>query len=96
MRLFGRGARHAAAPAQQVAPEPAPEGAPPPSPPGLPPEGAYVTDGESLYRVANSIRDPRDGELIIELEDCRTLELILCSASVIADLRLCAVTPAAR
>jgi hypothetical protein len=98
MRLFGRGRRSgacdselapgAAAGDHALAPTEA-GGAPPP------PEGSYVTDGASLYRVAHAMRDPRDGELIIELEDCRTLELILCSASVVADLRLCTVTPTA-
>jgi hypothetical protein len=59
------------------------------------PEGAYVTDGASLFRVAHAIRDPRGGEVILELEDCRTLEVILCSASVVAELRLHMVTPGA-
>jgi hypothetical protein len=59
------------------------------------PEGAYVTDGASLFRVAHSIRDPRGGEVILELEDCRTLEVILCSASVVAELRLHMVRPGA-
>jgi hypothetical protein len=96
MRLFGRSRR-------AVAGEPRPEHAPGAGEENLareqadcaplPPEGSYVTDGASLYRVAHAMRDPRDGELIIELEDCRTLELILCSASVVADLRLCTVTP---
>ncbi|HMD55859.1 MAG TPA: hypothetical protein VKG82_00125 [Solirubrobacteraceae bacterium] len=105
MRLFGRRPRQEPPAPDEAAPG---EAAPVPEPGGvglldaaeptgsrLPPEGSYVTDGASLYRVAHSIRDPRDGELIIELEDCRTLELILCSASVIAELRLCAVRPAA-
>ncbi len=59
------------------------------------PEGAYVTDGASLFRVAHALRDPRGGELIVELEDCRTLELILCPARAMVDLDLDTVTPRA-
>jgi hypothetical protein len=57
------------------------------------PEGSYVTDGSSLFRVAHSIRDSR-GALLVELEDCRTLELILCPVGAMLDLRLAAVAPA--
>jgi hypothetical protein len=57
------------------------------------PEGSYVTDGSSLFRVAHSIRDSR-GALLVELEDCRTLELILCPVEAMLDLRLAAVAPA--
>ena len=43
--------------------------------------------------VAHSIRDSR-GALLVELEDCRTLELILCPVDAMLDLRLAAVAPA--
>jgi hypothetical protein len=58
------------------------------------PEGAYVTDGASLYRVAHIIA-PADGDsMLLELEDCRTLEVILCSAAAMAGRHLDPVTPA--
>jgi len=57
--------------------------------------GSYVTDGASLFRVAHTLSDQRGGELLVELEDCQTLELVLCSAAAMADMRLHSVTPAA-
>ena len=59
-------------------------------------EGTYVTDGASLFRVANAIRDTRRGELLLEIEDCRTLELTLCPADAVVSLALETVVPARR
>ncbi len=55
--------------------------------------GAYVTDGSSLFRVAQTIADGRTGNLLVELEDCRTYEVIICSAAALSDLRLAEVKP---
>jgi hypothetical protein len=66
-------------------------GAPPAS---LPVEGSYVTDGASLFRVAEALRDPNSGKLLLELEDCKTLELILCPADAVVALALETVVPA--
>ncbi|HUN77651.1 MAG TPA: hypothetical protein VMU32_01900 [Solirubrobacteraceae bacterium] len=57
-----------------------------------PSTGAYITDGTGLFRVADAISTR--GELFLELEDCRTLELILCQARTVARLGLRKVTPA--
>jgi hypothetical protein len=62
----------------------------------VPLEGRYVTDGASLFRVANAIRDTRRGELLLEIEDCRTLELTLCPADAVVLLELETVVPAQR
>jgi hypothetical protein len=59
-------------------------------------EGSYVTDGASLFRVVNAIRDTRRGELLLEIEDCRTLELTLCPADAVVSLALETVVPAQR
>jgi hypothetical protein len=57
-----------------------------------PSTGAYITDGTGLFRVADAISTR--SELFLELEDCRTLELILCPARTVARLGLRTVTPA--
>jgi len=57
-------------------------------------EGSYVTDGASLFRVANTIRDTRRGQLLLEIEDCRTLETTLCPADAVHSLDLETVVPA--
>jgi hypothetical protein len=58
----------------------------------LPHAGAYVTDGAALFRVEH-LADGVDGELLIELENCDTLELVLCPAKTLAALGLRTVTP---
>jgi hypothetical protein len=58
----------------------------------VPPEGAYLTDGTMLLRVASQFAD-LEGNPLLELEDCRTLELVLCPARRIAALRLRLVSP---
>jgi hypothetical protein len=69
------------------------EGGPPASPPA---EGSYVTDGASLFRVVNTIRDERKDQLLLELEDCKTLELLVCPADAVVTLALETVVPAVR
>ena len=60
--------------------------------PGMPFQGGYLTDGETLFRIERTLVDSR-GELLVELEDCGTLELIVCSAPLIGDLGLRPVQP---
>jgi hypothetical protein len=60
--------------------------------------GTYLTDGRSLFRIQHAITEA-DGldleEPLLELEDCATLELILCSAGALERLGLRPVDPAA-
>jgi hypothetical protein len=60
--------------------------------------GTYLTDGRSLFLVQHAITEA-DGldleEPLLELEDCATLELILCSAGALERLGLRPVDPAA-
>ena len=56
-------------------------------------DGGYLTDGETLFHIERTlVNDPR-GELLVELEDCTTLELIVCSAHSVAALGLRPVQP---
>ncbi|HTA15324.1 MAG TPA: hypothetical protein VK781_10765 [Solirubrobacteraceae bacterium] len=56
-------------------------------------DGGYLTDGEGLFHIERTLlNDPR-GELLVELEDCTTLELIVCSARSVAELGLRPVQP---
>jgi hypothetical protein len=61
------------------------------------PVGTYLTDGRSLFRVQHAITDADGlhlhGDALLELEDCRTLELILCSAGALERLGLRPVRP---
>ena len=58
--------------------------------------GTYLTDGRSLFHVQHTITEA-DGlhleEPLLELEDCATLELILCSAGALERLGLRPVEP---
>jgi hypothetical protein len=47
--------------------------------------GGYITDGRTLFRVEHMHSNPRSGEMFVELENCTTLELIVCPVD-----RLCA------
>jgi hypothetical protein len=55
----------------------------------MPLAGSYLTDGTSLFRVECILARTED-DALVELEDCTSLELIVCSARRIAtlDMRL--------
>ena len=57
---------------------------------------SYLTDGTTLYHVERTLVDDPRGELLIELEDCVTLELIVCSVRSVAELGMRPVQPVAR
>jgi len=51
--------------------------------------GRYLTDGRALFRVQHAIvGEHDDDDPLLELEDCRTLELILCSRRALDRLGL--------
>ena len=50
----------------------------------LPCAGDYVTDGVALFYVESDRVRTSDGERLLELEDCRTLDLIVCTARAMA------------
>lgn len=58
--------------------------------------GDYVTDGSSLFRVEHTLADERGGELYVELENCGTMELIVCSVQALAAGPLRCVEPVPR
>jgi hypothetical protein len=58
-------------------------------------DSGYLTDGRVLFHVERTLLDSPDGELLIELEDCATLELIVCSAKSLAELGMRPVKPIA-
>jgi hypothetical protein len=62
----------------------------------VPFEGGYMTDGETLFHIERTLIDDPHGNLLVELEDCATLELIVCSARSVADLGLRPVRPLAQ
>lgn len=62
---------------------------------GPPFDRGYLTDGETLFHVERTLVEDPKGELLVELEDCQTLELIVCSARSIAELGLRPVQPLA-
>jgi hypothetical protein len=53
----------------------------------------YLTDGETLFHIERTVVDRPRGQLLVELEDCSTLELIVCSARSAAELGLRPVKP---
>jgi hypothetical protein len=59
-----------------------------------PSAGAYLTDGSVLFRVADTLVDKVGGNLFLELEDCTTLEIVLCPARSVTELALHPITPA--
>jgi hypothetical protein len=63
------------------------------SPPVLAVAGRYLTDGETLFHVERTLVENPRGELLLELEDCVTLELIVCSSGSVAELGLRPVWP---
>lgn len=56
----------------------------------------YLTDGTTLFHVERTLVDDPHGELLIELEDCMTLELIVCSGRSVAELGMRPVQPLTR
>jgi hypothetical protein len=59
----------------------------------LPFDGGYLTDGETLFHIERTLVEDRRGDLLVELEDCSTLDLIVCSARVVGELGLRPVQP---
>ena len=55
--------------------------------------GMYVTDGRALLRVEHVRTDPSTGATFVELEDCRTSELSVCTADSLAARPLRGVVP---
>jgi hypothetical protein len=62
----------------------------------MPFAGGYLTDGETLFRIERTLVGDSRGELLVELEDCATLELIVCSARSAGELGLRSVQPLAQ
>jgi hypothetical protein len=56
-------------------------------------DGGYMTDGQTLFHIERTLMDDPHGNLLVELEDCATLELIVCSARSAAELGLRPVLP---
>lgn len=56
--------------------------------------GSYLADGTKLLRIQHRIEAAADGALI-ELEDCKTLELVIWSERELADRGLRSVRPEA-
>jgi hypothetical protein len=63
--------------------------------PSVPFDGGYLTDGETLFRIERTLVEDAHGDLLVELEDCATLELIVCAARSVAELGLRPVRPLA-
>jgi hypothetical protein len=49
-----------------------------------------------LFRVEHTLADERGGELYVELENCGTMELIVCSLEALASGTLRCVEPVRR
>jgi hypothetical protein len=64
-----------------------------PSSSGL--DEGYLTDGETLFHVERTLAEDARGDTLVELEDCLTLELIVCSSRAVAELGLRSVRPLA-
>lgn len=56
-------------------------------------DSGYLTDGRALFHIERTLLDDPHGELLVELEDCATLELIVCSARSVAELSMRPVKP---
>jgi hypothetical protein len=57
--------------------------------------GMYVTDGCSLLRIEHVHTDTASGTTFVELEDCTTMELSVCTAESLASRPLRGVVPGA-
>lgn len=55
--------------------------------------GVYVTDGRSLLRIEHVHTDRASGTTFVELEDCVTMELSVCTAETLASQALRSVVP---
>jgi hypothetical protein len=64
-------------------------------PSSIPFDGGYLTDGETLFHIERTLVEDARGDLLVELEDCGTLELIVCSSRAVAELGLRPVRPLA-
>jgi hypothetical protein len=67
----------------------------PASSPGqlAPVAGAYLTTGGALLRVEHVHTDSDSGTTFVELEDCATMELSICTADTLAAQKLQSVVP---
>jgi hypothetical protein len=61
----------------------------------IPLDGGYLTDGETLFHIERTLVEDARGDLLVELEDCATLELIVCSSRAVTELGLRPVRPLA-
>ncbi len=61
----------------------------------LPFTDGYLTDGETLFHIERTLVEDARGDLLIELEDCATLELVVCTVRSLAQLALRPVQPLA-
>lgn len=59
----------------------------------IPFDGGYLTDGKTLFHIERTLVEDARGDLLVELEDCATLELIVCSARSVAELGVRPVQP---
>jgi hypothetical protein len=55
--------------------------------------GDYITDGSSLFHVEHTHMDSGSGTLLVEVENCVTLELSVWSADALAAQPVRCVTP---
>jgi hypothetical protein len=55
-----------------------------------------LTDGETLFHIERTLVEDARGDQLVELEDCATLELIVCSGRSLAQLAMRPVQPLAR
>jgi hypothetical protein len=59
-----------------------------PDPDGAPAIGAYLTDGATLFQVQRLLAGRSRRELLMELQDCATLDLVLCPVRPLGELGL--------
>ncbi len=60
----------------------------------VPSGGSYLTDGTALFCVAQTLSDTTSGELFLELENCGTLDVVLCPVGSVREVGLRPVAPA--
>jgi hypothetical protein len=65
-------------------------------PAAVPFDRGYLTDGKALFHIERTLVGSPHGELLVELEDCGTLDLIVCSARAVAELGMRPVQPLTR